>query len=56
MSARLFANMVYAWLMAGADGPETRDKIDAALYEPLEGTEQATSRLLRNLQLLGGEG
>lgn len=57
MSARLFCNVVYAWLHARTDGdPETREKLDAALYEPLEGTAAATDRFLANLNALGGDG
>jgi len=56
MSARLFCNVVYSMLAGQTAGdPEAREKLDAALYEPLEGTAAATSKFLRNLQGWGDE-
>ncbi len=58
MSVRMFCNVVYAWLMARTGGdPESREKVDAALYAPLEGAAAMQERFWANLAALaGGDG
>lgn len=53
----MFANVVYAWLMARAMDGEARDQIDAALYAPVEGADALQKTFLANISALaGGDG
>ena len=44
MSARLFCNVVYAWLMSGCAGDaDARRDLDAQLYAPARGLDEANA-------------
>ena len=57
MSPRMFANVVYAWLMSRAVDGESRARIDATLYAPVEGADALQRNFLANITAIAaGDG
>jgi hypothetical protein len=46
MTARLYCNVVYAWLMAGTGGDtDAREEMESRIYAPAEGTGVQDARI-----------
>jgi len=51
MSARLFANVVYAWLMASAGGDaDVREQYEKHIYAPADGLDAANANFWAAIQ------